>query len=365
MAEPVQARTGLVVALQANYCRVVLDQPGPTGLERLLCTRRTRLGKSGQHICVGDRVSLDGIDWPAGRAAVAGLEPRRNRLERPAVANVDRVVVVVALAEPTPDPLQLTRFLLSAEAIGRPLQVVLSKADLVDRRQRASWCERLGRWGYDPIALALPGPSATDLDRAHGLEQLRQRLRQPGIAVLCGPSGVGKTSLLNALLPDLDLRVGEVSGRLRRGRHTTRHVELFVLPGQDPGAAPGLVADTPGFNRPELPDQPDRLASLFPEIRARLMLASCRYSNCRHLEDPGCAVGSDWERHPLYRHCLQEMLSQATPAASPETGGLRRRGDRIEPRLQARWRRTSRRRGRQEQDPAGAEGEDRRRPTEG
>jgi ribosome biogenesis GTPase / thiamine phosphate phosphatase len=349
MADPGRGHSGLVVALQANYCWVTLDRPGPAGVDRLLCTRRTRLGKSGQRICVGDRVALDGLDWPAGRAAVARLEPRRNLLERPGVANVDRMVVVVALAQPTPDPLQLTRFLLSAEAIGQPLQLVLSKADLVDVAQRASWCERLGRWGYDPIPVSLVGPAAGCDDCSLGLEQLRQRLREPGIAVVCGPSGVGKSSLLNALLPHLDLRVGEVSGRLRRGRHTTRHVELFTLPGSEAGAAPALVADTPGFNRPELPGRLEALACLFPEIRSRLAKGRCRYSNCRHLEDPGCAVGSDWERHPLYRQCLQEVLSQAALAAVPETGGLRRRGDRIEPRLQARWRQTSRRRARQGQ----------------
>lgn len=345
MADPGLSPSGLVVALQANYCWVVLDQPGPAGVDRLLCTRRSRLGKSGQRICVGDRVALDGLDWPAGRAAVARLEPRRNLLERPVVANVDRVVVVVALAQPTPDPLQLTRFLLSAEAIGQPLQLVLSKADLVDGAQCASWCQRLRRWGYDPIPVSLAEPAQpTD-----GLEQLRQRLREPGIAVLCGPSGVGKSSLLNALLPDLELRVGEVSGRLQRGRHTTRHVELFALPGTAAGTAPALLADTPGFNRPELPGRVEALASLFPEIRARLAVERCRYNNCRHLEDPGCAVGSDWERHPLYRQCLSEMLSQAAPAAAPEAGGLRRRGDRIEPRLQTRWRQSSRRRMRQGQ----------------
>ena len=115
--EPGRLRlVGQVVALLANYCWVELDQAGPTGLSRLLCTRRTRLGKSGQTIAVGDRVWVDGIDWAAGRAAVAALEPRQSLLERPAVANVALVVVVVALAEPELDLLQLTRFLLTAEA---------------------------------------------------------------------------------------------------------------------------------------------------------------------------------------------------------------------------------------------------------
>jgi ribosome biogenesis GTPase len=348
MTDERPGRSGLVIALQANYCWVALDQPGPQGQQRLLCTRRTRLGKSGQRICVGDCVRVDGIDWPAGRGAVAVLEPRCNLLERPPVANIDQVVVVVALAEPAPDPLQITRFLLTAEACGRPVQLVLSKADLVTEAERRAWCERLTLWGYDALPIALGAKPV-------GLESLRRRLSQPGIAVVCGPSGVGKSSLLNALLPSLGLRVGGVSGRLRRGRHTTRHVELFPLAGVQTGDAVTLLADTPGFNRPELPARPEDLAPLFPELRQRLEQQSCRYSNCLHLGDPGCAAGQDWDRYPLYRQCLEEVQARSAEVVTRAAeAGLRRRGDRIEPRLQAQWRQTSRRRARQQD----ADGED-------
>jgi ribosome biogenesis GTPase len=290
------------------------------------------------------------------------VEPRRNLLERPPVANIDQVVVVVALAEPAPDPLQITRFLLTAEACGRPVQLVLSKADLVTEPERRAWCERLALWGYDALPVVLGEAQGA---AAIGLEPLRRRLSRSGIAVVCGPSGVGKSSLLNALLPSLELRVGLVSGRLRRGRHTTRHVELFPLSAPEAGGAMTLLADTPGFNRPELPARPEDLAVLFPELRQRLERQSCRYSNCLHLDDPGCAAGRDWDRHPLYRQCLEEIQARACAAVPRQAeAGLRRRGDRVEPRLQAQWRQTSRRRARQ-QDAEGMDLEVEAAPAEG
>ena len=335
-------RPGQVMALEANFCRVVLDQPGPGGTSQLLCTRRTRLGKSGQRICVGDRVRVDGIDWPAGRGAVAALEPRQGLLERPAVANVRRVVVVVALAEPALDPLQLTRFLLTAELTGCGVQLVFSKADLVAEEEVRRWCQRVAAWGYKALAVSSQAGCGD-------LVALRQTLSLPGISVLCGPSGVGKSSLLNALAPDLDLRVGSVSGRLRRGRHTTRHVELFPLAPLAAGAEPSLVADSPGFNRPDLPQDPALLAGLFPELRSRLEEGGCRYSNCRHLGEDGCRVGVDWDRHGLYRQCLNDIVTHLEARSGRgKEAGLRQRGDRLEPLLDPQLRRRSRRSTRQE-----------------
>ncbi|MFN7899545.1 MAG: ribosome small subunit-dependent GTPase A [Synechococcaceae cyanobacterium] len=333
--------TGLVVAMEANYCRVALDQPGPGGVLSLLCTRRGRLDKSGQEVCVGDRVGLEGIDWPAARAAVASLAPRRNRLERPSVANVQRVVVVVSLADPRPDPLAFSRFLIAAEHLDAEVLLVFSKADLVSEQQQRSWCERVAGWGYTALPVSCQQRSA--------IEALRHRLIEPGISVLCGPSGVGKSSLLNALCPGLGLRVAAVSGRLRRGRHTTRHVALFPL------AEGAMVVDSPGFNRPDLPQDAAALPALFPELRQRLSHGGCRFADCRHLGDPGCGAGADWDRQSIYAHCLAELEGQPgdRPASGPRSrqGSLRQRGDRLEPRLDPRWRRPSRRRQRQELEP--------------
>lgn len=336
-AEPLP---GLVVALQANYCLVSLDGPCEPGSDdsepdsdtRLLCTRRTRLDKSGLQVCVGDRVTVGAVDWRARRGTVVGLEPRHSLLERPAVANVSRVVVVVAVAEPGLDPLQLTRFLITAEATGQPVQVVLSKADLLPAAEVEAWCRRLEGWGYGTVAVSTRS--------GEGLEALRGQLAAPGIAVLCGPSGVGKSSLLNALAPALELRVAAVSGRLRRGRHTTRHVELFPVA---PGA---LVADSPGFNTPALPADPQSLVAAFPEVLASLQATPCRFANCRHLGDPGCAVGDGWDRQAIYGRCLEEVEAAAARSRGGQgrqgERGLRQRGDRLEPLLDPQLRRSSR-----------------------
>jgi len=338
MAEP--PRRGQVVALLANFCWVSLDRPGPAGQQRLLCTRRTRLAKSGQAIRVGDWVQLDGIDWAAGRAAVAAVEASQRVLERPPVANITRVVVVVALAEPNLDPLQLTRFLITAEQSGAAVELVFSKADLGAPALVQEWLQRASAWGYGAMAVSSRRPAS--------LEALRQRLSQPGLAVLCGPSGVGKSSLINALIPDLELRVAAVSGRLQRGRHTTRHVELFAL------ADGALLADTPGFNRPVLPADPTTLMACFPELRSAQAARRCQFGDCLHQGEPGCVVGSDWDRHSLYSQCLQELLAAAqrsdASSRAASAGSLRQRGNRVEPRLAAQYRQPSRRGQRQQAD---------------
>lgn len=290
------------MALQANYCRVALEAGGPEAAPPLLCTQRSRLQHRGQQVWVGDRVQLEGIDWSAGRAVVVAVAPRRNLLPRPAVANVNRVMVVAPLEEPALDPLQLTRFLVAAETTGAAVELVLAKADLPAPAALEARRLELAAWGYALWPLSTRSGC--------GLEALRRHLLAlPGITVLCGPSGAGKSSLLNALAPELALRVAAVSGRLRRGRHTTRHVELFSLAGGDGSAT--LVADTPGFNQPELPPDPASLAQAFPELRRRLAETACRFRNCRHLDDPGCAMGPDWPRFSLYRHCLAELEQRA------------------------------------------------------
>nr|YP_002049064.1 GTPase EngC [Paulinella chromatophora]ACB42854.1 GTPase EngC [Paulinella chromatophora] len=289
-----QKYQGLVIALQANFYQVLLNQLGSYGVNELLCTCRTRLTQRGERICVGDQVEVESIDWKQRRAVVVSIGPRSSILKRPMVANCTRTLVVVTLNEPNLNPDQLSRFLLTAEAADLPIDVVFNKSDLVTFAIIQQWQKRVYKWGYASFAIS----SRT----GEGLHKLRKHLKTSSLSVICGPSGVGKSSLINSLIPKLNLKVGSVSGRLQRGRHTTRHVELFPI---EPNA---MIADTPGFNRPDLPDEPQSLGWLFPEIRYAIIKRSCRFRNCLHQGDLGCAIGIEWDRYRFYRQSLEELL---------------------------------------------------------
>jgi ribosome biogenesis GTPase len=291
---------GTVLAVQANYYWVRLDKavvpPGQPA--DLLCTRRTRLKKIGQQVMVGDRVAVEEPDWAGERGAIAAVYPRQTELDRPPVANANQILLVFALAEPQLDPWQLSRFLVKAESTGLTVQLCLNKCDLATATEQQQWCDRVQAWGYDPILISAV--------RDRGLDQVQGTL-QDQTSVISGPSGVGKSSLINRLIPAASLRTGAVSGKLGRGRHTTRHVELFELPGG------GLLADTPGFNQPDLQCLPQELAHFFPEARQRLAAADCQFSDCLHRDEPNCAVRGDWERYEHYLTFLEDAIAyQAT-----------------------------------------------------
>jgi ribosome biogenesis GTPase len=327
---------GTVLAVQANYYRVKLDSLDTAAASsELLCTRRTRLKKIGSKVMVGDRVEIEEPDWTGGRGAIARVLPRSTELDRPPVANANQILLVFALADPPLDAYQLSRFLLKAESTGLEVGLCLNKSDLVTPSGQQLWRDRLASWGYQPIFLSV----RTDT----GLEQLSQQLAQK-ITILAGPSGVGKSSIINYFVPDVNIRVGEVSGKLSRGRHTTRHVELFELP------TGGLLADTPGFNQPDLNCTPEQLAADFPEARQLLANHRCQFSNCLHRDEPNCAVRGDWERYEHYLYFLEEAQAtqeQLNQQANPEsTMKLKTKAgfSQYEPKLESKkYRRTSRR----------------------
>ena len=299
-AVDVSGLLGTVMAVQANFYQVRLEGKSELQLETdrstyFLCTRRTRLKKIGQKVMVGDRVVIEEPEFTERTGAIARVLPRRTELKRPPVANVDRILLVFALEEPSLDPWQLSRFLLKAESTSLDLYVCLNKSDLISPDRQQEWQKRLGEWGYEPIFISV----ATGF----GLDKLLSHLQEK-ITIVAGPSGVGKSSLINKLIPAVNLRVGEVSGKLQKGRHTTRHVELFELPGG------GLLADSPGFNQPDLDGDPASVNLYFPEVRQRLQEGSCQFSDCLHRDEPNCIVRGDWERYEHYLRFLQEAIAR-------------------------------------------------------
>ncbi|WP_124975667.1 small ribosomal subunit biogenesis GTPase RsgA [Aphanothece sacrum] len=283
---------GTVVAVQANFYQVRLDHSLNT---YLLCTRRALLKKIGQKVMVGDRVIVEEPDYQDGRGAIAQVLPRKTELSRPPVANADQILLVFALASPPLEPWQLSRFLVKAESTTLEIGLCFNKLDLISPTERQEWQERLGKWGYNPSFISVM--------TNEGLEGLTDCLRGK-ITIFAGPSGVGKSSLINMLIPQVQQRVAKVSGKLKKGRHTTRHVELFELP------QGGFIADTPGFNQPDLSCSPNELAYYFPEAREQLEKGYCQFNDCLHRGEPNCLVGDNWERYEHYLTLLEEAIIQ-------------------------------------------------------
>ena len=217
---------------------------------------------------VGDRVLCS----QEGR--IEKILPRKNFLERPAVANIDRLYIIVSAADPLPVPLMIDR--LTAIAFDREIQpvLVLNKTDLA----KVDWLIDIYKTVPMPIITACA-------QTGQGVEELRASLMEEGVSVFSGNSGVGKSSLLNAVDPNLTLATGVTSKKLGRGKHTTRHVELYQM-------GKGLVADTPGFSSLDMERvqwiYKENLVFAFPELLP--FKGQCRFSDCKHIGEKDCAV---------------------------------------------------------------------------
>lgn len=224
---------------------------------------------------MGDRVILsDAGDF------VTEILPRKNKMERPPVANIDMILVVASLVSPVVDTFTVDAFLLTAEAENIPAVICINKSDLIDDDA----CKRIShiyeKAGYKTVL--------TSALREDGIDTLMQLL-QGKITALAGNSGVGKSSLLNRIGKHFHVETGAVSEKLARGKHTTRHVELFPLP------IGGYILDTPGFSRIQLPSvPPENLDTLYREMRD--IKDTCRFAQCAHIHEPACAVKDALEK---------------------------------------------------------------------
>ena len=262
---------------------------------------------------IGDRVTVERL--PDGTGAIAEVEPRQRRFSRRQpgprgtwredvmVANPDLVTLVFSVDRPPPNPRLVDRFLVVAEYNEVPSLIVANKVDLLGEEAASAIFGPYERIGY-PVIYA-------SAKAGIGLEELRERLAGR-LSIVTGPSGVGKSTLLNALQPGLHLATGEVSSAEEgKGKHTTTHAELLPLD----GPAGGYVADTPGIRELGLWQIPStELAWCFPEFREHL--GSCAFNDCTHLHEPRCglraAVASgavSEERHDSYRRLLTGDLA--------------------------------------------------------
>ena len=240
--------------------------------ETLTCRARGKFRKDGVSPLVGDRVEVRELG--AGEGFLQRVLPRRNAFSRPAVANIDQMVIIASAAPPVTDPFLIDRMMSVAVFKGCQVLLLLNKCDL-------NPADRL----YSIYRAAGVEALRVSAETGEGIDAL-QTLLQGKLSAFTGNSGVGKSSILNALCPAFGLQTGEVSDALGRGRHTTRHIEIYSLP--DGGEA----VDTPGFSSFETEELNLELKAHLPETFPEFgpYLQDCRFAGCSHTKERGCAV---------------------------------------------------------------------------
>lgn len=303
-------QSGLVLAAHGrNYVVERSDR------QTVLCQSR---GKRSDCV-VGDRVAWQPTNETATQGVIERIEPRRNLLYRQDAmrtksfaANLDRLLIMVA-TDPTFSESQLSRALVAAEHAGIPATLLLNKVDLAEAAQAAR--QRLAPYlamGYPVIEVALKARRDTETLRPDVARERLRPLLQHGATLVLGPSGTGKSTLVNLLVPHADAQVGEISTALNSGRHTTTHTRWYWLDDQHEGA----LIDSPGFQEFGLYHLDARdLQHWMPDMRAHA--DHCRFANCMHDQEPGCAVRAAVSRgeiaasrYRIYRELCEELAAK-------------------------------------------------------
>lgn len=266
------------------------------GQEELLsCRLRGRIKRNKGAVVTGDYVEYQMLE--DGTGVIESCLPRRTLLKRPAVANIDQVLITFAARQPDLNQLLLNRFLVLAEWSGIPeIVICINKCDLLE--EKADFLQDYVQAGYKLLMVSA--------QEGQGIQKLKNLLTGR-VTVFAGPSGVGKSSLLNAVDSNLELATGKISDKIKRGKHTTRAACLLPLP------EGGTVVDTPGFSAAELENiDKAQLAYYFPEFRP--YIEKCYYNTCTHSHEPDCAVKEAVEagaicqaRYEAYLNILQTI----------------------------------------------------------
>lgn len=274
-----------IVKIHSNFYYV------KTGDNILECKIREKLKKEKLEIFVGDSVLLDEINPESNQAVIIEILERKNFILRPSIANIDQIIVIASLDQPALNFTQLNRYLIHSKLYNIPVILCINKSDIPEKddfkEQIVSIYESLG---YKIIF--------TSTKTGIGIEEFKNALMSKR-SVLCGMSGVGKSSLLNKIYPDLNLKIGEISVKTLMGTHTTRHVELIDIPLETDNLT--QVADTPGFSHLKFDNVlPEIISQSFKEISE--LSKNCYYANCLHIEENNCNVLTNIDKIAVSRY---------------------------------------------------------------
>ena len=289
---------GLVTKKFNEYYLVELDKDETSVIKKkFLCKIKKSVNFRNQFVFVGDEVIVYQIDLQSKRATIESLVKRNNLLERPSVANISNIYVICSVEEPKLNLSQVNKFLISSEQLGVEVSLVLTKCDLITEEKRLLLIEKFYQWGYKAITLNLNNPE--------NLRTLLIELKKKKCSIFMGPSGVGKTTLLNMIIPGLDNKTAPVSSKIKRGKNTTRNVELFSL------SSKSYIVDTPGFNIQTLEIDIRELSNLYPEIYKQVVNEGiiCKFRNCLHVNDQGCKLNKNFERYIFYKEMIESSKS--------------------------------------------------------
>ena len=291
----VNVTKGLVTKKFNDFFYVdVLEAENSSEYKRILCKSRKSIKYQQKCIFVGDKVILGEINYQNKTAVIENLLERKNVINRPAVANISDIYVIHSIDQPKLNDSQLSDFLINAESLNVNVSLILTKSDLISHENHIYLFEKFKNWGYEPKILSLIlNDELTDLIN---------ELKTKKCSILIGPSGVGKTTLLNTILPNVNRATSAVSKKIKRGKNTTRNIELFQL------SRESYIVDTPGFNILNDYMKPKDIAFLFPEFKKQMNQneVGCKFRDCLHIDEPGCNLNKQFERYKFYKNLIRD-----------------------------------------------------------